>query len=153
MMLAAAKFFPCPPCAAEGVKLVQFDRDFVELKQGHPAHDPKNFVEITDRALGFSKRVRGTVKITGGAVRFSANPGTNPFPHPAGTLPHGFTACERSHPEVLKKISSCVASIESRPRSQQPANPFAVCRSSVACPPHSHSAVALNVPVATIDHS
>jgi hypothetical protein len=127
MMLAAAKFFPCPPCAAEGVKLVQFDRDFVELKQGHAAHDPKNFVEITDWALELSKRVRGTAKITGGAVRFS-----NP-----GTLPHGFTACERSHHEVLKKISSCVASIESRPKSQQPANPFAVCRSSVACPPHS----------------
>jgi len=69
MMMSAAKFFPCSTCSAEGVKLVQFDRDFVELKQGHSAHDPKNYLEVLDRAVEFSKSVRGFVRITGGAVR------------------------------------------------------------------------------------
>jgi hypothetical protein len=80
-MEATARLFPCPPCAAEGVKLVQFDRDFVEMKQGHAPKDAKNFLDITGRAVEFAKRHIGTVKITGNVIRPKCGAGKACPPH------------------------------------------------------------------------
>jgi len=68
--------------------------------------------------------------------------GTFNFPeNPTGIQyePHGKTECERAHPEVLRKISSCIKKLEKKhdcapPYIDCPVNPVAVCRASVKCP-------------------
>lgn len=54
-------------------------------------------------------------------------------------LPHNLTECEKTHPDVRKKLSSCIKKVEERegctsPYIGCPVNPVAVCRTSVSCP-------------------
>lgn len=51
-----AKTFPCPPCAEEGKRLVQFDRDFVELKIGKKPQDPGNFLKVLEEAQKLAEK-------------------------------------------------------------------------------------------------
>lgn len=50
------------------------------------------------------------------------NPRSNPI---------AWTKCELEHPEIQRKITSCVRQLEGKPGVL---NPFAVCRASIACP-------------------
>ena len=62
------------------------------------------------------------------------------MPHnPRKYHPYGLTECEKSHPQVLAKISRCIRKVEKRegcvsPYVDCPVNPVAVCRASVKCP-------------------
>lgn len=78
IMEHTAKTFPCPPCAEEGVRLVKFDRDFVELKIGKKPQDPQNFLRVLEEAQQLAekrgiftragiKRVLGPFAEVGGA--------------------------------------------------------------------------------------
>jgi len=54
--------------------------------------------------------------------------------------PHGLTKCEKRHPSVRRKLSSCIKELEKRSGCKSPytncaINPVAVCRSSIRCPP------------------
>ena len=56
-------------------------------------------------------------------------------------LPHGLTACEKSHPEVRAMLKRCIKEAEinccgkaTKDYSSCTCNPIAVCRASVACP-------------------
>lgn len=118
---------PCSTCRKGGLEFLQAERDRIAIEHGKRPYDPKNFLKIAEE---FARDVRKCHE-----AGFCSSD-RKPFPHPKGTLPRGFTACESKHPSVLKKISACVASIHERPKSQQPTNAFAVCRASISCPPH-----------------
>lgn len=62
-------------------------------------------------------------------------------PRTRGFLPHGLTACEKSHPKVQRKLSSCIRETElsccgefTTDYSKCSCNPVAVCRASIPCP-------------------
>lgn len=46
--------------------------------------------------------------------------------------PIAWTKCELAHPEVQRKIESCVLQLEGAPGVR---NPYAVCRAKIKCPP------------------
>lgn len=50
-------------------------------------------------------------------------------------LPHGLTACERKHPSVRHKLSSCIKELEPLEHSGKIGSAVAVCRASIKCPP------------------
>jgi len=54
------------------------------------------------------------------------NPG-----NPTGLRPSAWTKCELAHPEVQRKIVSCVSQVKGKPGVE---NPFAVCRAAIKCP-------------------
>lgn len=62
-------------------------------------------------------------------------------PRTRGFLPHNLTACEKAHPKVRKKLSSCIKEVELKccgelttDYSACACNPVAVCRASIPCP-------------------
>lgn len=55
-----------------------------------------------------------------------------PLHNPREYLPSGLTACEKQHPSVLKKLTSCIKRLE---RKGGVLSPVAVCRASIKCPP------------------
>lgn len=62
-------------------------------------------------------------------VKVKANPGAREY------LPHGLTACEKSHPAVREKLASCIMQTEKKSGAYVDFNPVAVCRASIKCPP------------------
>jgi hypothetical protein len=57
------------------------------------------------------------------------------MPHNPPYRPHGLTECEKSHPQVLKKLGECIKKLEPRERAGEIESAVAVCRASVRCPP------------------
>lgn len=62
-------------------------------------------------------------------------------PRTRAYLPHGLTECEKEHPNIRKKLSSCIKAAEikccgehTKDYSQCSCNPVAVCRASISCP-------------------
>lgn len=49
-----------------------------------------------------------------------------------GLKPYGWTEYEKSHPAVKRKMVKCVDKVEEK---GSDVNPWAVCRSSIRCPP------------------
>jgi hypothetical protein len=115
---------PCGTCKKGGLEFLQAERDRIAIEHDKKPYDPKNFLKIAREFEVATRKCH--------AAGYCSTD-TKPFRHPAGTLPHGFTACESKHPEVLKKISKCVAEVKAKGEN---VNPFAVCRASIPCPPH-----------------
>jgi hypothetical protein len=74
-------------------------------------------------------------EILNGEFKVPGNPATRAF------LPHGLTECEKSHPGVREKLSSCIHDAELKCCGEHTTdygdctcNPVAVCRASVGCP-------------------
>ena len=72
--------------------------------------------------------MRQTMKVKH-PVPMGGNPGPRKY------LPHGLTACEKAHPSVRKKLSSCIRKLEKKPGAYVDFNPPAICRASIKCPP------------------
>jgi hypothetical protein len=69
------------------------------------------------------------------AFKVPGNPASRAF------LPHGLTKCEKAHPDVKAKLSSCIEDAEisccgehTKDYGGCTCNPVAVCRTSVHCP-------------------
>lgn len=83
--------------------------------------EKKFYLEVAELARELRKRIDSE------EWSIPANPGRK-------FLPHGLTACEKSHPEVRKKLASCIRQTEKKPGAYVKFNPVAVCRSSIECP-------------------
>ena len=85
--------------------------------------------------MGLASRMREERKrILEAEWKVAGNPRTRAF------LPHGLTECEKSHPAVKKKLSSCIKEAEIKCCGEHTTdyggctcNPVAVCRASIPC--------------------
>lgn len=101
-----AKTFPCPPCAEEGKRLIQFDRDFVELKIGKKPQDPGNFLKVLEEAQKLAEK-RGI--FTRGRIRevlgpFAEAGGAKVRLERAGS--HVFGTVEGSPRQIAKAVET-----------------------------------------------
>ncbi|SRR6266571_737892 len=110
-----ANSIPCSECKPFGIQFVTAAHDMVNLKLGKPVYDRKNL-------LDFKAKLDKAVSLCHSRHQCSPR-------HPSGTTPHGLTACEKNHPEVVRKIERCVLKV----KHQRGVNPFAICRASIGC--------------------
>lgn len=148
IMEHTAKTFPCPPCAEEGTRLVQFDRDFVELKLGKKPKDPQNYLKVLEEAQKLAEkqgiltrsRIREVLgpfadlprhEIKGGVLELGPIASNPHNPGKRFGKPFGLTECEKKHPGVVAKIERCSKEVSKDPSIT---SPVAVCRASIPCP-------------------
>jgi hypothetical protein len=86
--------------------------------------------EFYSKFAEFQKKARH--EIIDGTFNFPTNPAGRAFE------PHGWTECEKEHPNIQRKMRSCIKKVEKRegcrpPYDTCPVNPVAVCRASVKC--------------------
>lgn len=118
--------FPCPFCIEKHLsKVVGYAEEIAMGKEG----DEKAMEQLAEFAREWRRRLQGAKE------HKHDNPGAR------ASLPHGLTACEKSHPAVKKKLSSCIEKAEIKCCGEHTTdygacecNPVAVCRASVPCP-------------------
>ena len=111
-----ANSIPCGECRPFAQQLVSASHDVVNiLKKGRAPYNRANL-------LKFAETVNKAVSLCHSRHQCSPR-------HSSGLRPHGLTACEKKHPEVVRKIERCVLKV----KHQRGVSPFAVCRASIGC--------------------
>ena len=123
-----AQKFHCPYCEEKHLsKIIGYTDEIAMGKEG----DEKELEALGNWAREWRRKLQGAKEHS---HEHAGNPRTRKF------LPHGLTECEKEHPAVRKKLSSCIKKAELKccgehttDYSSCSCNPVAVCRANVPC--------------------
>ena len=128
-----AQKFACPFCMEKHAsKIIGYAE---EIALGSKNSEDKMLEKLAEDAREWRRQIQGLKEEGHAHKHIEGNPRTRAF------LPHGLTECEKEHPSVQKKLSSCIKQAEisccgehTKDYSKCSCNPIAVCRASVSCP-------------------